>query len=386
MFVGFYRPHTPNFGWGNVLSYEALSNLSHVDIFWNTRIPVFRPSLHLEKILVSGCGQLCVEFYNSLIWGICFFVYLITLFSLGWKAFSSKRIYSILLVVLMNCGVVVYSLFFSYGSYVDILYALAVSGLALIAISKAQQIRNRPYLTFALVSTLVFIADNSRPYFIYIFPIFVIISFVQKRRRITAALIIGAILCAPYHVAQFLNTRSITLSNYSGCNVAEVLKPPTENLIVNYLPVNVNSDEVSLYCLNRIEKIKMYVLESPLMALYDVVEMPRLLWIIAPPPFVPDIVHSQSQSWRLIAWAILIIFLYLPVVALSLFFFVRAVRRGLADVALVYIAIFLPIIFAILAHGGWESGRVQMAFFYPLALLNIRLLISNNSAHDERWC
>lgn len=367
-----------------MLSYEALANLSHADIFWNTRIPVFRPSLHLEKILVSGCGQVCVEFYNSLIWGICFFIYLIAFFSLSWKVFSSKRISSILLVFLMNCGVIVYSLFFSYGSYVDILYALAVSGLALIALSEKQQIRNRPYLAITIISTLVFIADNSRPYFIYIFPILVIVSFVQKRREVTAALIVGAIFCAPYHVAQYVNTGSVTLSNYSGCNVAEVLKPPQENLIVNYLPDNVNSDEVSLYCLNRIEKIKIYVSESPLMALHDVVEMPRLLWIIVPPPFVPDIVESRSQSWRLIAWAILIIFLYLPVVALSLFFFARAVTRGLVDIALVYIAIFLPMMFAILAHGGWESGRVQMAFFYPLALLNMRLLISNNPLRDGR--
>jgi hypothetical protein len=383
LFVGFYRPHTPNFGWGNVLSYEILADLSHADIFWNTRIPIFRPSLHLEKILVSGCGKLCVELYNSFIWAICFFVYLTTLLLLSCKVFSSKRRYAIALVFLMNVGVVVYSLFFSYGSYVDILYALAVSGLALIALSKNQKIRNSTFLTIAIISALVFIADNSRPYFLYVFPILVIISFVQKRREVTAALIVGAMFCVPYHVAQFINTGSATLSNYSGCNIAEVFKPPEENLIINYLPENVNSDEVSLYCHNRLQKIKSYVLESPQMALNDALEMPRLLWIIAPPPFVPDVSFSHSQPWRLMAWAILIVFLYLPVVASSLFFVTRAMTRGRVDEALVYIAIFLPMIFAILAHGGWESGRVQMAFFYPLALINIRSLISNNPIRDE---
>ena len=142
LFVGFYRPHTPNFGWGGVLSYETLANLSHADIFWNTRIPVFRPSLHIEKILASGCGDVCVKFYNSFVWSICFFIYLIALFSIGWKVYSSKRIYKIILVSLVNCGVIVYSLFFSYGSFVDILYALAVSGLALIALSKNRHFLN----------------------------------------------------------------------------------------------------------------------------------------------------------------------------------------------------------------------------------------------------
>jgi len=374
IFVGFSRHHTPNFGWGNVISPDALVNSTHWDLFWNTLIPVFRPSLHIEKILLSEFGHHGISIYNSLIWWIGFLIYLCFIFHYTVKVLISEQTRTIVVTCLINLGLLLYSLFFSYGSFVDILYPIAVSCLSLSAIHRKRSHSGaKLYLSLIGISACVFIADNSRPFFLYVWPIFVLISVIQRRLIITCALVLGAILTAPYHVGQFMNTGSITMSSYAGCNVAEVFFVPGASPIIGYVPDNINTSEVAEYCTHRLFDIKKYILDSPVSAVNDVLTMPRPLWIVMPPPFVPGVPDSEVQVWRLVVWSLLIGLLYVPLFFSGFFQVVRAVKNKDLDVILVYVAIFLPAVFAFIAHGGWESGRVQMAFFYPLTLISLSL-------------
>ena len=378
IFVGLFRQHTSNFGWNGAISLETLSLTTHADLFLNTLIPVFRPFLHIEKELAISCGRSCVETFNAVVWCLAFLAFIFILFKNAEHVFLLKNIFNKLAVCSICFGFAIYSIFFSYGTFVDISYALSTTGLVLIFLNGKNKTYDKTYLTITLVLVLTFVANNSRPFFLYIFPIWVLISLFQKKYAHTAALIIGGLASAPYHITQFANNGSVTLSNYSGCNFAEVFMSPNKALIATSLPANGNSIEYSKYCAMHSKDILRYILDSPINAISDVFEMRRLLKIVAPPPFTPYNLEAQNQLWRKCLWVVLIITLYVPLLIISIKAISRLIYRKSIDQMLIYLAISMPLIFSVIAHSGWESGRVAMAFYYPLIILSFKMLADTN--------
>lgn len=280
----------------------------------------------------------------------------------------------------------IYLIIFSYGSIVDAIFPMTIIWIANLLLSRkfpsntaAASMLSGKYL-IPLVAILSFLADMTRPYAPYILLLMLAASATQRNWRAIAGLALGLALALPYHTIQYKAIGSPILTNYTGCNLIEVFKAPGATFAGSM--VTTPQIEIAKRCKENSQRVKNYILTQPLNATKDFLSPIRLMRTVWPAPFTPWQYETspgfgsaeEIAQWAL--WAALIIFLYIPITQLVVSAFKKMFLGG-AQMALLSSAIFLPLVFSAIAHGGQEAGRVGMAFVLPItfyaAYMNARI-------------
>ncbi|MEA5441469.1 hypothetical protein [Cyanobium gracile] len=371
----FLKNHTPNYGWcRSIPDLRALLSKSHAELAFQTVTSVMRPSLHIEKELGHACGEACLNLYYDLAYfsALLFGVLLLsrTLFRILQSPTQlphEQRWARWILFILP-----VYIILFSGGSFVDALYPASVIGLlALIHLGSGKRVTVPVGASICLLALFfAFSADMSRPYAPYIL-VFILLSSVLNRKLLVASgLLLGLLLASPYHINQHRLINTFMLTNYTGCNLAEVfINAPN---IKGGIDMSVHSGiEVAEYCKENQQIIKNYILSDPLSAMKDVLEPQRLARIVFPAPFSPwKYVRLPSpagleEALQWLMWVALGIFLYYPLLRMILANLWQSVSKR----ALVFsaFACFAPLLFTIVGNGGQEAGRLSLAYILPMA-------------------
>ncbi|MCT0206616.1 hypothetical protein [Synechococcus sp. CS-1332] len=371
----FLKNHTPNYGWcRSIPDLRALLLKSHAELAFQTVTSVMRPSLHIEKELGKACGESCLNLYYDLAYfsALLFGVLLLsrTLFRIlqaPTQLPHEQRWARWILFILP-----VYIILFSGGSFVDALYPASIIGLlALIHLDGGKRVSVSVGASACLLALFfTYSADMSRPYAPYVLALILLSSMLNRKLLVTSGLLLGLLLASPYHVNQYRLINTFTLTNYTGCNLAEVfIYAP--NIKVG-IDMSMHSGiEVAEYCNENQHIIKSYILSDPLSAMRDVLEPQRLARIVFPAPFSPwKYIRLPSparleEALQWLMWVALCIFLYYPLLRMILANLWKSVsKRGLAFSAL---ACFAPLLFTIVGNGGQEAGRLSLAYILPLA-------------------
>jgi len=364
IYFGFFRNHTENFSWMHVISFENLLKLSDYDIFFNTLIPVFRPLLHAEKAFGNFCGEACVANFNKTIY---FFGCLLYLFLLKTQISVLTKENKIN-VVCVFVGVLLYIYLFSFGSVTDILYPASVCALINIFFNERSVCFD--WRIVIIIAILFFIADNSRPFFIFIFPLWFLMAFFQKNKSFVYGVVIGLCICYPYHVSQYKNTGSIILSNYGGCNISEILRNKEfEEKRISVEVEKINSNEGTKVCKEIEREVFDYCFATPLKAIVNILSPIRLLRIIAPAPFspyqpIPEFDKGGAIKWMV--WLMLCVLLYIPIFKFFVAEVNKSAKENSAASATLILILIIPLFFSLFAHSGEESGRVGMSYILTL--------------------
>jgi hypothetical protein len=371
----FLKNHTPNYGWcRSIPDLRSLLLKSHAELAFQTVTSVMRPSLHIEKELGHACGEACLNLYYDLAYflALLFGILLIsrTLFHIlqtPEQLPHEQRWARWILFILP-----VYIILFSGGSFVDALYPASIIGL-LALIHLGGGIRGflpvgASVCLLALVFT--FFADMSRPYAPYVLVFILLSSLLNRKLLVTLGLLLGLLLASPYHINQHRLINTFRLTNYTGCNLAEVfIHAPN---LKGGIDMSVHSGiEVAEYCKENQQIIRSYIKSDPLSAIRDVLEPQRLARIILPAPFSPwKYIRLPSpagleEALQWLMWVALGIFLYYPILRIILANLWKSVsKKGLVFSAF---ACFAPLLITIVGNGGQEAGRLSLAYILPLA-------------------
>ncbi len=372
----FLKNHTPNYGWcRSIPDLRSLLLKSHAELAFQTVTSVMRPSLHIEKELGHACGEPCLQLYYDLIYfsALLFGVLLLsrTLFRIleAPAQLPHEQRWARWILFIFP----IYIILYSGGSFVDALYPASIIGLlALIHLCGDKPVTLSVGISVCLLAIFfAFNADMSRPYAPYVLVLIVLSSVLNRKLLVTLGLLMGLLLTSPYHVNQHRLINTYMLSNYTGCNLAEVfVRAPN---IKGAIDMSVHSGiEVAEYCKGNQHAIKSYILSDPLSAMSDILEPQRLARIIFPAPFspwkytqLPSPAAGLEEALQWLMWAALCIFLYYPLLRIILAnFWTSVTKRALLLSAL---ACFAPLLFTIVGNGGQEAGRLSLAYILPLA-------------------
>ena len=369
---------TPNYAWMGVLTPEALEGMSHGTLFTDVIIPVFRPSLHLEKILLQTCGVKCTREFNQWLYAILAFLISECIAS---AYLTIRKNNQGTIVALASCSIVlmpIYLSFASFGSFVDLTYVLSIIVLVRLSVAHSVQVSGSLFLALAIA-----VGDLSRPYFLIAFIPFALCLTAKRggRMHIWLAIGLGIAMVFPYHVAQYRKSGNLLLSNWGGCNLAEVFETPfpTNQAYQLRIPRNsINSIEASRIC----REIARYVVSESLRRpsyVFQSVARPRLLLAnVLPTPFRRDVPFKVSDKRAVIVARILLGLLFvLPIYAIFVFVLTRssAAHRTMA------IGCILPLMTSVVAHGGAEAIRLSTAFLLPMLYYSLTIL-----GHREPKC
>lgn len=370
------KRHTPNFGWcGLFPSLDKLLAESHGSLFRNVLGSVLRPSLHIEKSLGHACGMTCVNGYYYL----AYFAALLTslllttphLFRIAGMGNECERRWASRILWALP----IYLIIFSYGSIVDAIFPMSIICLSRLLLEGRRNIRfsqsqlANNLLAFTLFTILTFLADMTRPYAPYVLLFMAAAAAAQRSSRAFIGIALGVTLALPYHINQQQATGSPILTNYTGCNLIEVFRAP--GVIPAGSMTTTPQLEIAQLCKENATKVVQYIKSQPVSALGDLISPIRLARTAWPAPFTPweySIAPGFRSPEEIAQWALwlaLIIFLYIPATRLSAGQVSQMFFRGASE-AILSIAIFLPMAFSIIGHGGQEAGRVGMTFVLPI--------------------
>jgi len=366
------QSHAPNFFWMGVFTFDRLMATSYSDLLTNIVIPVFRPTLPLEKWIGGEWGVAGVRTFSAVVYSAFAIGYFIVVAKCVQLA-AMKSCKAGLTAIAMSCGLAIYCYEQAWGSFADIGYAAASTVILAFWFADPAALRSRSTAMLIVAALSALVADNSRPYFLLVAPLWLVACLIRRRHLLAIALLAGIALAIPYHAAQLYRTGSPVLSNYSGCNLVEVFRVEATPFPYPYPHASINSEMGTGYCRRLASKVAAYLVEQPTLALGDVLAPMRLLRVLTPTAFtpyrgVPDVSDAAGrEAWSL--WAALFALLYIPGVAIVGAVVIGAVRLGRVDVLLASMATLAPAAFSVLAHSGQEGGRVGMAFILPGAAL-----------------
>lgn len=371
----FLKNHTPNYGWcRSIPDLQALLLKSHAELAFQTVTSVMRPSLHIEKELGKACGEGCLNLYYDLIYfsALFFSVWLLSRFLFRLLQASAQLPHEQRWARWILFILPVYIIVFSGGSFVDALFPASIMGLlALIHLGGGKPVTTPVGASICLLALFfAFSADMSRPYAPYVLALILLSSVLNRKLLVTSGLLLGLLLASPYHINQHRLINTFMLTNYTGCNLAEVFVNAPN--LKGAIDMSVHSGvEVAEYCKEHQQIIHSYIRSDPLSAIRDVLEPQRLARIIFPAPFSPwkyirlpsPLGLEEALQWLL--WLAFSIFLYYPLLRMILANVWKSVsKRALAFSAL---ACFAPLLFTIVGNGGQEAGRLSLAYILPLA-------------------
>ncbi|MEI8251671.1 MAG: hypothetical protein WCF98_10920 [Synechococcus sp. ELA057] len=379
------KRHTPNFGWCQIYpSLQSILEKTHSQLFFETLGSLLRPSLHIEKALGHACGMGCVNLYYYTV----YFAALLVSTSLlsrplfvlaGGKTNTNLPELTTRAAKAILFSLPIYLIVYSYGSIVDAIYPASIIGITYLLLNKTYrsasgQKHQRLFIDpiIPCLAALSFLADMSRPYAPYIILILIAAAAAQKNPKAVIGLATGILLALPYHTIQAAKTGSPMLTNYTGCNLMEVFHAP--GTIPPGGMATTPQTTIATRCAFNQANINYYIVHSPVSALRDLTNPPRLLRSALPAPFTPweyDGFPGFSKideiaQWAL--WAALIIFLYLPTILLVYTSLPQTLHNGAAT-ALLSLAIGLPFLITISTNGGQEAGRVGLSFLLPILFL-----------------
>ncbi len=387
----FLKNHTPNYGWcRSIPDLRSLLLKTHAELAFQTVTSVMRPSLHIEKALGHVCGEACLHLYydlayfSALLFGVLLLSrYLFRILEAPAQLPHQQRWARWILFILP-----IYIILFSGGSFVDALYPASIIGLlALIHLGGGKPVSLSLGVSVGLLALFfAFNADMSRPYAPYTLALILLSSLLNRKLLVSLGLLLGLLLASPYHINQHRLINTFMLTNYTGCNLAEVFVHAPS--IKGGIDMSVHSGiEVAEYCKENQHLIKSYILSNPLSAMGDILEPQRLARIVFPAPFspwkyiqLPSPAAGLEEALQWLMWGALCIFLYYPLVRMIL----ANIWKSVSQRALLFsaLACFAPLLFTLVGNGGQEAGRLSLAYILPLAFFYSWL--QSQQAFDSR--
>ena len=392
------RSHTPNFAWmHSIWPYGELTRQSHLEIFRNTLIPVFRPFLHIEKILGQIGGMPLIEFGNAFIYGISvFYIVHLSLSRLLIHADSSSiPQWKSRLIAIILASLPIYLYTSTFGSITDVLYPLGVilyiySILNCLETSDPRSsYKGLPSVLLVFVGSLgLVLVMLSRPYGIITAPLLFVAGIFHKIKPAIIAFIISTLIAAPYHINQTLQTGSPVLSNWGGCNLAEVFVLPKDK---NVLPPASNQKISSEICKEKSKIIISNLKLKPLNSLLQAIKINRLRQIVFPPSFRPykpypaEINLKTFHFWGASALNILLFISILTMFFSEASYFIKhSTKSATFSSVITSCVMFAPFIIAFFTHHGHESLRLSLYAYLPIFFMATCFSTANKIPFEAR--
>ena len=363
--------HTPNYGWMGAITYSDLLNSSHLSLFNNIFIPVFRPFLHIENIAANLCGIKCVSCVNGLFYS-GFTIFVFSLFYLRSRFVFDKKC----MLGLAYCfAMPFYVLLFRYGSFTDVIYPSAVIFL----MSKLIQKGELSWSDKVLIVISIICCDLSKPFFLYAFPVLICSIIFSRKRQFAKYALFGFLAATPYHLVQFINLNTLTLSNWGGCNFAEAYYYKA-GFDVQFETLAINSVEAKVRCNQFAASVLDILLNEPGIFFKNFMRFERVILILFPGPFIPYGGENifDVRSLKVLVWLSMIVFFYLPLYFESIRMLINLLSVRM-DLFIFSIFLYLPGFFMLIGHSGQESGRLSLAFILPV--IYFQLLCRENEEY-----
>ena len=339
-----WRHKTPNFYWMGVYPDPGILSWT---LPFNIGTPVLRPWLWLELISLKLFGTLwpVTELAYGLLAGLC----LLLLF------YAARRSGSLRPYALLGAPALVMGIYGAAGG--GIIYDMTAS-LSLIAswllLDHLRRTEQAALSVFLLLGATLALADLSRPFLLYVVPLFLLYGFWLKRTKILWSALVLLCLAGPFHLAQYLNTGSLTLSCYSGCNLAEVF-PEQRKCVEELGRQALDTPAGRACCAENAAFIKASLMEKPGLIFraftpsrIQQVLIPRLYW------------HGWGgEKWYVFTFQI-------PYTLLMIAFWINLLRRlyqARQDTPRLLAATLPPALITLLillSHNGSEMVRVVM--------------------------
>ena len=344
---------TPNFAWMHAI--WPISSLDDVDVF-GIYIPIFRPLVFLEKLEYQVYGDVFIT--NNFLYGAIFsFLAFITCYRSIWIGFIFLFFYP--LIIISSDGGVVY----------DAVFCLSLV-LFIMVCSEFQDGPNVSLQTFLRLSLAIVLGDLSRPFMLpMIAALIVLMPAFLKNVRLNLkfffiTVFVSGAFVGVFHYHQYLETGSVILSNFGGCNVGEVFRVGSNIDFSRSL----NLSYVSAECQRQLSVVSNLVLNNPNTLFLDGQVFYKAINV-----WFPDIAFHGNRGWALENrfWAGPIFSRFSPLLYVLFLIVLISAPENRKFVPTVFsLFLFTYTILNVYSHNGTESVRMLL----PVAVAKVYLI------------
>ena len=220
----------------------------------------------------------------------------------------------------------------------------------------------------------------SRPYGFLIICLFAILFIYKKSFKLIFSILLGLLLVMPYHLAHYKTTGGFLFSNFSGCNLAQVIKPKNFNDRAYKLKGFESQIEVLEICDQaKQDIINEYYIGNPKLTFQKIFQLKRLKQIAFPAAFSPYKEVPKITTFRGVFDRTVTIILYFFYLSVILKFFLNLKNSKIDNFTKLntILIVILPLFSSLIGHNGKESLRHTFHYYLPILFLALEIGYSN---------